>query len=80
MDCCKIKNHEGCCKDLDGNSENLKGGKIKMERNVLLWGVIGVLFIVALVLVFQVGASGVQAATSTAGAAAPSAGGMVGGC
>ena len=80
MDCCKTKNEDGCCKDLSKNSENMKGGKIKMERNVLLWGVIAVLFVVALVLIFQTGASGSVQAAGNAASNAVSSGGMVGGC
>jgi hypothetical protein len=80
MDCCKTKDEEGCCKDLNKNSEKLKGGKIKMERNVLLWITISVLFVVALFVVFQAGSSGVQAAGGVAQSAASSSGWMVGGC
>ena len=81
MTCCKTEGEDGCCKDLDKNSDKSKGGKTKMEKNMLLWGVIGVLFIVALILMFQSGASGsVQSAGSAASSAASSYGGMVGGC
>ena len=55
-----------------------------MDRKLFLWEMIGVLFIIALFLVFQAGASGsVQAVGATAQAAktaAVSSGGMVGGC
>ncbi len=57
---------------------------MEIKRNTLLWVVIGALFIVALFLVFQAGASGsVQSVGATAQAAktaAVSSGGMVGGC
>jgi hypothetical protein len=85
MDCCKTKEEDGCCKDLDKiplKNDILKGGNIKMKKNILLWIVIGALFIMALFLVFKAGSvnsGGVQAATNVAKTAASSSG-MVGGC
>lgn len=75
MDCCE-------------NQTNLKGGKRKMEikKNVFLWIVIGVLFVIALYLLFKTGDSSAvqvsgQAATNIAPPAQQAAyGGMVGGC
>lgn len=59
----------------------MKGGNFKMERRMVLWAVIGVLFLVALYLVFQAGSG---AATQNIGpatsSAASAASGMVGGC
>lgn len=62
----------------------MKGGNFKMERRIWLWIIIGALFIVALYLVFQAGASsiatqGISSAASSATSAASSSG-MVGGC
>ena len=54
-----------------------------MKRNILLWIVIGVLFLAALFLVFRAGSvnsEGISAASSAAKTAASSYGGMVGGC
>ncbi|MDP3966423.1 MAG: hypothetical protein Q8Q04_02745 [archaeon] len=81
MDCCKTKDDDGCCKDLDNISHNLKGGKTKMKRNVLLWGVIAVLFVAALILMFQTGASvGVQSVGGATQSVTSTSSGMVGGC
>lgn len=62
----------------------MKGGYLKMERRIMLWITIGVLFLVALYFVFQAGGSSsvsqnIGSTASTATSAASS-GGMVGGC
>ena len=53
-----------------------------MKKNVLLWVTIGVLFLVALFLVFKAGSvnSGEIQAVSGAAQSAASSSGMVGGC
>lgn len=56
-----------------------------MDRKVLMWAVIAVMFVLVLFLTFKAGAPSTNAASvaaSTAGQAASSAsyGGMVGGC
>jgi len=59
---------------------------MKMKKSTVLWSVIGVLFIVAMFMMFNAGASGsvVSSATQAAQVAAPAPqaayGGMVGGC
>ena len=74
-----------CCENnqKDKNKSEMKGGKTKMNRNTYLWIAIGVMFILALYLTFQVGASQVTqtaaSATTTAVKTAASTG-MVGGC
>ncbi len=85
MDCCKTKNNDGCCKDLpDSYSQinKIERRKIKMKRNVLLWIVIGALFIMSLFLVFKAGSinSGEIQAISGVAQSASSSSGMVGGC
>ena len=73
MDCCD-------------NSKKMKGGKtIKMERRLLLWIVVGVLFVAVLFLIFKAGAAGnagavAQSVGSAAQSAASSSSAMVGGC
>ena len=61
----------------------MKGGNFKMERRMMLWIAVGVLFLVALYFVFQAGSGvAIQSAgpvTSPATSAASSSG-MVGGC
>jgi len=54
---------------------------MEIKRRAVLWVLIGILFIVALFLVFQAGASGAVQTTSAAGnAAQTAASAMVGGC
>lgn len=79
MDCCNTNKEEHV-----GDLEKMKGGKIKMERRMLLWIIIGVLFIAVLFLTFKAGTGGssstvIQSAGSVARSAASSSG-MVGGC
>ena len=56
-----------------------------MNKKIIIWIVIGILFLVALYLIFQLGSGGsivtqnVDAVTSS-GASASSSSGMVGGC
>ena len=61
----------------------MKGGNFKMERRIVIWAVIGILFLVALYFVFQAGSDAatqnIGPATSSAASAASSSG-MVGGC
>ena len=61
----------------------MKGGNFKMERRIVIWAVIGVLFLFALYLTFQLGSGvatqNIGSATSSAASAASSSG-MVGGC
>ena len=61
----------------------MKGGNFKMERRMMLWIAVGVLFLVALYLIFQTGSNfGAESIGSTTNAAAnaASSSGMVGGC
>jgi len=64
MDCCKTKEDDGCCKDLDKKdyfkhndeeSKKSEGGNGKMSKRITLWIVIGALFVVALFLTFKAG-------------------------
>ena len=89
MECCNTKEKERYCGDIGHNKDHkqMKGGKIKMERRIVLWSVIGILFIVALFLVFKAGsAQSVSAIASTGGSitqpasSAAASSGMVGGC
>lgn len=58
----------------------MKGGQsIKMDKRMTLWIAIGVLFLVALFLVFKAGATGNVAAVQSATKSVASSG-MVGGC
>ena len=79
MECCETKKEDGCCKDL--KKTEMKGGNFKMKRRMVLWTVIGILFLFALYLVFQAGSGAVTqnigSATSSATSAASE---MVGGC
>lgn len=43
----------------------MKGGDFKMERRMVLWAVIGILFIFALYLVFQAGVTGASVNTGS---------------
>ena len=83
MDCCKTKNDEGCCKDLGHNkykSKNLNGEN-KMNTRIVLWGVIGFLFVAVLFITFKAGAAGgIETAQAITGAATSASYGMVGGC
>ena len=71
MDCCN-KNHR------------VKGGKFRMEKRIVLWIVIGVLFLATLFLTFKAGSgSSIETAKATGLAVksvASSGAGMVGGC
>ena len=68
------------------NTTKVKGGKtIKMDRRIVMWIVIGVLFIAVLFLIFKAGGGGatgnaIQTAGNAVKSAAPSSSGMVGGC
>ncbi len=52
----------------------------KIDKRIALWVVIGVLFIVALFLVFKAGAGSAVSVGSAAKSVASSSAGMVGGC
>jgi len=73
MECCKTKKDDGCCKDLKKNEighsseSQMKGGSFKMERRIFLWMAIGVLFLVALYLVFQAGSLNTESSISEVG-------------
>ena len=61
----------------------MKGGNFEMERRMMLWMAIGVLFLAALYLVFQAGSGiAIQSAgpVTNPAASAASSSGMVGGC
>lgn len=59
----------------------MKGGKLKMDRRIILWGVISVLFVVTLFLTFKAGSVVVvQTAGSVAQSVSAASSGMVGGC
>ena len=81
MDCCKTKDKDGCCKDIE-----LKGGKsmVEIKKNTMLWIVIGILVIATIFLTFKVSSIGTGVAQATASAARTAAStassGMVGGC
>ena len=75
MDCCSSENNN--------HPEEMKGGKTKMDRKIVLWIIIGVLFVATLLLVFKlgvVGSSPIGASANAGQTAAASYGGMVGGC
>jgi len=89
MECCKTKKDHGCCKDLKktemghSSESQMKGGNFKMERRMVLWVAIGILFLAALYLIFQTGSNvGAESigSTTNAAASAASSSGMVGGC
>jgi predicted nucleic acid-binding Zn ribbon protein len=89
MDCCKTRDESGCCKKLEESSffgskdEKMKGGKRRMNSRIVLWMIVGALFIIALFLTFKAGAVGsaeVVQATGSVAKTATSNGGMVGGC
>ena len=61
----------------------MKGGEIKMNKRIVLWIVIGILFLAVLYLTFKVNTldvNAVQSAGAAAQSAASSSGAMVGGC
>lgn len=70
-----------CCEEHSDHQDNKKINGGKMDKKTIMWVVIGVLFLVALYLIFQLG-SGSIAAQSVAPATKPavSSSGMVGGC
>ena len=80
MDCCGTNKSE----DIENKFEMKGGRNFNMNRRIALWGVIGVLFIAAVFMTFQAGATSgvetIQAAAPAAKSAASSYGGMVGGC
>ena len=83
MDCC-TGNHDKAHSNSQSSNE-MKGGRFRMEKRFVLWIVIGVLFLAVLFLTFKAGSGGsveiAQAATLAARSAASSPGaGMVGGC
>ena len=56
-----------------------------MDKKIIIWIVIGILFLVALYLIFQLGSGGSIAtqnigSTASSGVSASSSSGMVGGC
>jgi multidrug efflux pump subunit AcrA (membrane-fusion protein) len=55
-----------------------------MNRRIMLWGIIGILFITAAFITFQAGSAGgvetVQATAAVVKSTAPVSSGMVGGC
>lgn len=79
---CRTKHEKGCCKDLK-NLNEVKDSSIKLDKRIIRWAVIALLFLAVLYITFKTGnsnASGaaVQSAASTIkSAAAPT---MVGGC
>ncbi len=84
MDCCgmgnKHKEKEMEKKHFE-NMEKVKGGNGIMDRRIIMWIVIGLLFLATLYLTFKSPTTGNVAAVQSAGAAAQSAASsMVGGC
>ncbi len=72
-----------CCNNEKAEKTTHKGGTFKMERRIVLWIVIGILFLSVLYMTFKAGSSAttsVQSASTVASSAASSYGGMVGGC
>ena len=51
-----------------------------MERRIILWVVIGVMFLATLFLTFKVGSVEVSSVQASAGAVKAASSGMVGGC
>ncbi|PIN89952.1 hypothetical protein COU60_02565 [Candidatus Pacearchaeota archaeon CG10_big_fil_rev_8_21_14_0_10_34_76] len=78
MDCCSnISNSENS----EGENKMKGGFIIKMDKRIVLWIVIGALFLIALFMTFQAGIGGsVGVAQSTGSAAQSAASTMVGGC
>ncbi len=83
MGCCNINEKSEYLNDI----EKVKGGKsILMEKRIVLWIIIGALFLAVLFLTFKTGGAGastgnvVQSAGIAAKSVASSSGGMVGGC
>ena len=82
MDCCQSKNESQ-------ENKKLKGG-FKMDRRLIMWVIIGILFLAVLYLTFNAGSSSAgtagaviqsaSAAKSSGIQSAASYGGMVGGC
>lgn len=64
-----------CCSHLPANKQ-MKGGGINMDKNLILWIIIGILTLLVIYAVFFKD-TGVA---TTAGQSAGSYGGMVGGC
>lgn len=91
MDCCSSseshsESHNGSHSE-SHNLSKMKGGKnIIMEKRIIMWIVIGALFLAVLYLTFKAGgpsvgvAANIAQSTGSAGSAAASSGGMVGGC
>ena len=83
MDCC-TENHDKAHSNSQSSNE-MKGGRFRMEKRLVLWIVIGVLFLATLFLTFKAGSGnsvGIAQATSLvakSATASPGAG-MVGGC
>jgi len=79
MDCCSLDSQR---------NYKMKGGGIKMNTRVMLWIIIGAMFVLALFLTFKAGATSSLGAASdvastasrSAASASSSYGGMVGGC
>lgn len=75
MDCCHTENK---------SNGNVKGGKMEISKNTIMWIIIAVLLVATLFLTFKT--SSIGSSTSTAQAAglaaksAASSSGMVGGC
>lgn len=75
-----MKNKMDCCSN--SNKKSMKGGKnmVEVNKNTLIWIVIGLLFLGVIYLTFKTGntnAASVQTAATTAKSAASQ---MVGGC
>ena len=83
MECCTGNSDKKMRSDSKSSNE-VKGGRFRMEKRFVLWIVVGVLFLATLFLTFKAGSgSGVEAAQATGLAvksAASSGAGMVGGC
>ena len=73
MDCCKTT------KSLNEN-QKVKGGIKKMNKRIVLWAIIGILFLAVLYLTFKTGASDVSTVETAAVASRSAASQMVGGC
>mgnify|MGYP001580169930 FL=1 len=81
MDCCHTghEKHENMQNNHENTQNKTSGGKI--NRKILLWIIIGILFIAVLFMTFKSANSSAAQATGQAVKTAASAGsGMVGGC
>jgi len=80
MECCGNKKEDPCCDGL--KKTQMKGGNSKMESKTILWAVIGIIFLLAVYMVFQAGSGGAvsSAGSSVSSAASTASSQMVGGC